>query len=113
MKNHWSREHSWSMLSRKGGSGKSKEEAVERRFQEAVKQVYCQRFFPSRHGSQYFEVCQLEEAQEEREEREEQVDPGQQGGEQLWQRAWNKANQNWEELEKRARATIEDGEKDE
>ncbi|GME47471.1 uncharacterized protein LTHEOB_12917 [Neofusicoccum parvum] len=27
--------------------------------------------------------------------------------------AWNKANQNWEELEKRARATIEDGEKDE
>ncbi|GME35790.1 uncharacterized protein LTHEOB_12917 [Neofusicoccum parvum] len=28
-------------------------------------------------------------------------------------RAWDRANKNWEGLEKRARATIEDGEKDE
>lgn len=31
----------------------------------------------------------------------------------MWQQAWEKARRNWEELEKRARATIEEGEKDE
>ncbi|GME34873.1 uncharacterized protein LTHEOB_12917 [Neofusicoccum parvum] len=114
MKKHWRVEHGWSV----GGGSRGRlsrrtEEGLDKRLQEAVKQVRCQRFFPTFYGSQYFEVCQPEEAQEEREEQEEQVDPGQQGGEQLWQQAWNKANRNWEELEKRARATIEDGEKDE
>ncbi|EOD42854.1 putative dna helicase protein [Neofusicoccum parvum UCRNP2] len=95
--------------SRKGGSGKSKDELVERRFQEAARPIHCQRFFPSRHGSQYFEVRQPEQAQEE-----DQAHTAKEGGgEQLWRQAWNRANENWEELEKRARATIEDGEKDE
>lgn len=116
IKNHWSREHSWSTLSRKGRSGKSKEDTAERRFQEAARPVRCQRFFPSRHGSQYFEVCQPEPEPEPEQTQEDQAHSAQGGGgggEQLWRQAWDKANKSWEELEERARATIEDGEKDE
>ncbi|GME30940.1 uncharacterized protein LTHEOB_12917, partial [Neofusicoccum parvum] len=93
-----------------GGSGKGKEETAERRFQEMARPVYCQRFFPTFHGSQYFEVCRPEPEQEQEAQQEDQAQQPAQGGEQLWQQAWNKANQNWEELEKRARATIEEGE---
>lgn len=105
MKDHWRKEHGWSLGGGKGRLTRRVEERLEERFWEAAKQVHCQRFFPGFHGSQYFEVCQPEQAQEE------QAHPAQ-GGEQLWQRAWDRANKNWEELEKRARATIEDGEKD-
>ncbi|GME40029.1 uncharacterized protein LTHEOB_12917 [Neofusicoccum parvum] len=73
MKEHWYTEHGWSIGGGKGRQSRMVEEGLNKRFQEAVKQVHCQRFFPTFHGSQYFE----------------------------------------EELEKRARATIEDGEKDE
>ncbi|KAB2568577.1 hypothetical protein DBV05_g12744 [Lasiodiplodia theobromae] len=83
MKDHWRKEYGWSLGGGKGRLTRRVEERLEERFWEAAKQVYCQRFFPGFHGSQYFE------------------------------RAWDKANKNWEELEKRARATIEDGEKDE
>lgn len=106
MKEHWRIEHRWSIGRGRGRLGRRAEERLGERFQEAAKQVHCQRFFPAFQGSQHFEVCQPEQAQEE------QAHPTP-GGEQLWQRAWDKANRNWEELEKRAWATIEDGEKDE
>ncbi|GME31215.1 uncharacterized protein LTHEOB_12917, partial [Neofusicoccum parvum] len=111
MKDHWREEHGWSLRGGKGRLARRVEESLEERFWKAAKRVRCQRFFPTFHGSQYFEVCQPEREQEAQEE--DQAQPAQEGGEQLWQRAWNKANRNWEELEKRARATIEDGEKDE
>ncbi|GME37957.1 uncharacterized protein LTHEOB_12917, partial [Neofusicoccum parvum] len=111
MKEHWYTKHGWSI--RGGGKGRQSrmvEEGLKRRFQEAVKQVCCQRFFPTFHGSQYFEVCRPEPEQEQEAQQEDQAQQPAQGGEQLWRQAWNKANQNWEELEKRARATIEEGE---
>ena len=37
---------------------------IERLFNEAVRLVHCQQFFASRRGSQYFELCQPEEAKE-------------------------------------------------
>ncbi|MDT9071582.1 hypothetical protein, partial [Escherichia coli] len=40
----------------RGGSGPAKQEAAQRRFKEASERVKCQRFFPSRAHSQYFEV---------------------------------------------------------
>ncbi|KAH7000823.1 hypothetical protein B0J12DRAFT_692848 [Macrophomina phaseolina] len=107
MKKHWRKDHQWSIggNGKGGGSGKSKDEKIGKRFQEAAKQVYCQRFFPTFQGSQYFEVRRPEQAGEN------QARFLQ--GEQLWQQVCDKANKNWEELEKKARVTIEDGEKDE
>lgn len=40
----------------RGGSGLAKQQAAQRRFEEASKRVKCQRFFRSRAHSQYFEV---------------------------------------------------------
>ncbi|EKG08964.1 hypothetical protein MPH_14081, partial [Macrophomina phaseolina MS6] len=107
LKWHWRKTHQWSVggSHKGGGSGKTKEGRMGKRFQDAAKQVCCQRFFPSRHGSQYFEVCQPEQGQENQ--------ARFIRGEQLWQQVCDKANKNWEELEKKARVTIEDGEKDE
>ncbi|GME39101.1 uncharacterized protein LTHEOB_12917, partial [Neofusicoccum parvum] len=100
MKKHWRVEHGWSV----GGGSRGRlsrrtEEGLDKRLQEA-----------------YFEVCRPEpepEQEQEAQQEDQAQQPAQEGGEQLWQRAWNKANQNWQELEKRARATIEEGEKDE
>ncbi|KAK5011506.1 hypothetical protein LTR28_001223, partial [Elasticomyces elasticus] len=80
---------------------------MERRMQEATKRVQCQRFFSSRHGSQYFEVRQLEEA------RAGEVHSTAADGEALWARLRGKATSRWTEVEKKARTTIEEGEKDE
>merc|ERR1711939_491931 len=56
LKKHWRIEHGWSVQQGRGGSGPAKQEAAQRRFEEASKRVKCQRFFRSRAHSQYFEV---------------------------------------------------------
>ena len=98
---HWRTVHEWSVTSSQhGGSGKAKKEMVEKRFNEAAKHVHCQRFFPSRGGSQYFEVQQPEEA------REDQAYAV--AGEALWDQVRDKAMKCWAEVEKKNQDTIQE-----
>lgn len=56
LKKHWREEHGWMVQQGRRGSGSAKQQAAQRRFEEASKRVKCQRFFRSRAHSQYFEV---------------------------------------------------------
>ncbi|EKG09408.1 hypothetical protein MPH_13564, partial [Macrophomina phaseolina MS6] len=67
LKEHWRVVHHWS-LGTKGGSGKQKQERLEARLQTARKEVYCQRFFTQKHGSQFFQVDYVNGSDEEEEE---------------------------------------------
>lgn len=94
MKWHWRKAHAWSIGKKRGGSGQAKGKKIEARAQEAMKPVECQRFFPSRDGSQYFEVRQSELEQEQAKD---EGSSGQEGG--------------WTQLRKKLivqRTTIED-----
>lgn len=62
IKKHWRVEHGWSVGGSRGRLSRRAEGGLDKRLQEAAKQVYCQRFFPGFYGSQYFEVCQPEQA---------------------------------------------------
>ena len=80
---------------------------VERRVQEATRGVHCQRFFSSRHGSQYFEVRQSVESQTGG------PQPISTDGEALWAELRKRITTKWAEVEKKARTTIQEGERDE
>jgi hypothetical protein len=107
IKEHWRKAHQWSISARRGGSGRAKGLRIERRFQEGAKSIQCQRFFVSRHGSQYFEVRQAEESLTD----ETQAVPV--DGEALWAQLRKKVTGKWASIEKRAQTTIQKGEKDE
>ncbi|KAF2818027.1 hypothetical protein CC86DRAFT_414286, partial [Ophiobolus disseminans] len=73
---------------------------------DAYARVYCQRLFGSRHGSQYFEV----------------QPPSQEGegagtapvdGDAAWARVGEAMERAWENVERRAQSTIQEGERDE
>src|ERR1700691_1489384 len=67
IKKHWREEHQWAVSGKTKGSGrlsvKEKEEA-RKQFEEACEKVLCQRFFPSRHGSQYFRIEPQQQAED-------------------------------------------------
>ncbi|KAK4958579.1 hypothetical protein LTR66_013176 [Elasticomyces elasticus] len=102
MKEHWRKAHQWSVAGKRGGSGQVKGSRMERRMQEATKRVQCQRFFSSRHGSQYFEVRQPEEAQAG------EVHSTAADGEALWARLRGKVTSRW--AERKVNGEEEEGE---
>lgn len=78
-------------------TSKEKEEA-EQRFKDAYVKVQCQRFFGSRHGSQYIRVAA--------------PPPPEQVGVNWWQQITEQANKAYEEQTRKQRETIDEGEKD-
>ncbi len=102
MRVHWHRQHRWTVYGKEGGSGRQKQAIIQRRFQQGAKQVRCQRFFPSRHGSSYFEVRQPEAATAE------QIHAS--TSEVAWSRAWQRANEYWELMQEEANSKIQQGE---
>ena len=107
MRKHWRTVHQWSAVGRRGGSGRNKKRSVDKRLQEAAQRVQCQQLFTSRHGSQYFEVRQPEEGQADKA-RSTVVD-----SEALWAQLRGKVTSKWAEVERKARTTIQEGERDE
>ena len=105
IREHWRRQHAWSVRKRRGGSGPDKKAAVRRRLRQGAKTVHCQRFFPSRHGSSYFEVQQPEAAIAQ------QVHSGTR--EAAWARAWEQATEYWDQIQNEANSKIRKGETDE
>lgn len=107
MRKHWRTAHQWSVAGGRGGSGHNKKRSVDRQLQEAVKQVQCQQLFTSQHGLQYFEVRQPEDSQAD------EVRLTAADGEALWAQLRGKVASKWAEVEKKARTTIQEGERDE
>ncbi|KAK5017889.1 hypothetical protein LTR39_001295, partial [Cryomyces antarcticus] len=88
---------------------------VEKRSQKAARHVQCQRFFPSRHGSQYFEVRPPGQEQEQEHIQIQTQAPGEGGNsrEENWARLRQKLKATLRSIEDKARSTIQEGEADE
>src|SRR4051812_34506091 len=102
MKKHWRESHQWSVGEKRGRPSRVREKGVERQVEESYKAVHCQRLFVQGRGSQYFEVRQPDGPA-----------PIPIDGDALWAQLRNKVTKKWEEIEKKARTTIQEGEKDE
>jgi hypothetical protein len=92
LKKHWRIEHGWSEQQGRGGSGPAKQEAAQRRFEEASKRVKCQRFFRSRAHSQYFEVRGAKDDPDTTE--------NSRDGAEIWEMAWEAASASYEQKKK-------------
>src|SRR5215211_2548663 len=108
MKKHWHNDHQgWSAGKKRGRPSRIKEKGLQARMEQGYTRVYCQRLFGSRHGSQYFQVHAPSE--------------GPAGGpepipvdsEAAWAQVGEQMARAWENIEKRAQNTIQDGERDE
>ena len=102
MKKHWRVCHDWSVGRMRGGSGIFKQEVVQQRTIQGARQVQCQRFFPSRAHSQYFEV-RAEDSRSQDESDNMDVD--------IWSQSWQQASRQYAEDEEAN--TIQAGEIDE
>ena len=102
MKKHWRQQHGWTAGEGRGGSGRAKQEAMQRRFHEGAKKVQCQRFFHSRAHSRYFEVRVEEQAD---------AQDGVKSSADIWEGAWQQASQYYDE--RRDDGVIQPGEADE
>lgn len=105
IRQHWVTVHGWSVKGSGGRPEQVKRADVERRFQQNTKAVYCQRLFPSRHGSSYFEIRNPDEAAPE------QVRSS--PSETAWTRAWEKAVEYWDQMQEESNRKIKKGETDE
>ena len=102
LRKHWKEQHNWSIRPTRGGSGQQKQKRIETRFQEGAKKIHCQRLFPSRHGSQYFEIRQPEQATREQ--------AYLRTPEAAWARVWQRANDHFHHIEEESRKIIQPGE---
>jgi len=107
MRRHWREAHGWSAGKKRGRPSRTKEKSVQAQVQEGCKHVHCQRFFSSRHGSQFFEVHPPTQGQQDA--------PGAVpvDGDAAWAQVGEQMAKAWENIEKRAQNTIQDGERDE
>ena len=89
MIDHCKRKHDWAKQKRRGNVSRG---SIERQKLEPWIEVRCQRFFPSRHGSQYFVVGQpiVEEASPRQTQR---IVPVWEQADQMMDHAWQKADE--------------------
>ena len=101
LKWHWKDKHNWTVTEGGKGGGRRSEEQrkrMEKRTEEGCKKVTCQRFFPTRYGSQYFRIKGRE-------------DDGPAAD--RWERIQQDAQRRLKAMEEEANNTIQEGEKDE
>ena len=79
---------------------------MQARIEQGYRLVHCQRLFGSRYGSQYFEVQLPSQNQE-------GSSTVPTDGDAAWARVGEQMAKAWENIEKRANKTIQEGEKDE
>jgi superfamily II DNA helicase RecQ len=108
MKNHWREDHDhWSAGKKRGRPSRIKVKAVQAQIEEGCERIYCQRMFVQGRASQYFGVRQPVEGEPGQPERV-PVD-----GEAAWARVGKEMAEAMTNIEKRARTTIQHGERDE
>jgi RecQ family ATP-dependent DNA helicase len=102
MKKHWRVAHEWSPAGKGGHPTRVEQKDIRDRVNQCCKKVHCQRLLVQGQGSQYF-----------------QVQPGEDGpdvvpnGDAAWAQVGEQMAKAWENIEKRAQNTIQDGERDE
>lgn len=104
MKNHWRDAHSWSPAEKGGRPSRVEQKKIQDRVDKNCKNVHCQRLFVQGQGSQYFEVQQPRAGSPNTI----PVD-----GNAAWAQVGEQMARAWENIEKRAQNTIQDGERDE
>src|SRR6185369_1205307 len=102
IRRHWREHHGWSAAGKRGRPSRTKEKMVQMQAEEGCKRVHCQRFFSSRHGSQYFEVQQSGEGQENG------PQPVPVDGEAAWAEVGKEMAKAWAHIQKRAETTIQE-----
>ena len=106
MRKHWKGVHEWSVASKGGRPSQVAQKEIQLRIDEGCKRVHCQRLFIQGLGSQYFEVQPPSQDQEGPSTV--PVDGGT-----AWARVGKQMARAWENVEKRANKTIQEGERDE
>ena len=104
MRKHWQRAHSWSVADKSGRPSRTVQRGIKSRADKSCRTVYCQRLFVQGQGSQYFEVRQSKEGSS---------DTVPVDAETAWAQVGEQIGKAWENIEKRAQNTIQDGERDE
>jgi hypothetical protein len=104
IKKHWRQVHRYSVASKRGRPSRVIQKSIQSRIENGCKAVHCQRLFVQGQGSQYFEVQQL---------RASGPDTIPADGEAAWAQVGEQMARAWEAIEKRAKDTIRDGERDE
>jgi hypothetical protein len=108
MKQHWHKDHQgWSAGKKRGRPSRTKEKGLQAQMDQGYTRVYCQRLFSSRHGSQYFQVHAPNEGSAD------SPDTVPVNRQAAWARVGEQMARAWENVEKRAQNTIQDGERDE
>ena len=105
IRRHWREQHGWSTRKKGGGSVAERAKRVPKQFEKGAKSVQCQRFFPSRHGSNYFAVQQPEAATKEQA----RIDDS----ETVWKKIGEQGKQSLKRKRQEAQQTIQHGEKNE
>ena len=107
LKEHWRKNHGWSASQKPGRPSRTKEKKIQAQMDQGFKRVHCQRFFGSRHGSQYFEVQSFVEGQSN------QPHPVPVDSNTAWVRVGEQMAKAWAHVETQVQNTIQAGEKDE
>ncbi|KAI0604030.1 DUF3505 domain-containing protein, partial [Pyrenophora tritici-repentis] len=104
LKKHWRIDHGWSASSRGGRPSQTKQKSVQAQMEKGYRLVHCQRLFGSRHGSQYFQVQPPDE---------DGPDVVPVDGAAAWAQVGEQMAKAWQDIERRAQTTIQEGERDE
>jgi superfamily II DNA helicase RecQ len=104
LRKHWQQVHDWSIGKRKGRPSATAQMRIHKQFEQSCRAVHCQRFFVQGPGSQYFEVQVPREGYQ---------DTIPIDGQAVWTKIGEQMANTWENIEKRAQNTIQDGERDE
>lgn len=104
LKEHWRTIHRWSVGKKRGRPSQIREKTIQAKLEDGCKRVHCQRLFGSRHGSQYFEVRVTPDSGPR---------PIPTEGEAAWARVREEVAKTWDNVQRKARTTIQDGERDE
>jgi hypothetical protein len=106
-KKHWRTDHQgWSAGKKRGQPSQIKKKGLQARIEQGYRLVHCQRLFRSRHGLQYFEVQPPSQDQEGS-----STVPVE--GSIAWAHVGEQMAKAWENVERWANKTIQEGERDE
>jgi hypothetical protein len=106
IRNHWREVHDWTVAGKGGRPSQIEQKRIQDRMSKNCNTVYCQRLLVQGQGSQYFEVQPPRQDQE-------GLSTVPVDGGTAWAHVGEQMAKAWENIEKRANMTIQEGEKDE
>ncbi|KAI1663273.1 DUF3505 containing protein [Pyrenophora tritici-repentis] len=104
MRKHWQKTHHWSPAAREGRPSRVEQRKIQECIRNGCKTVHCQRLLVQGQGSQYFQVHEPDDNNP-------NVVPI--DSEAAWARVGEQMAKAWQDIERRAQTTIQEGERDE